>query len=217
MLAMSPHSVQGWQIGASEGIDDALKMAKGLDMDTKTQLLDSAEHAVRARGYDGFSYADLAAEVGIRKASIHYHYPTKADLGLALIQRYREGIHTRFVDIAETGKNAGVKLKAYLKFYRDAMEDGDIVCLCVAFAISRDTLAEPILKELNQFHDANIKWLTGVYSEARDDTSIANVGEPAQEAAMTLALVEGGHLIARSAKDLKRFDAAVKHLKSRIV
>lgn len=217
MLVISPHVVQGWQIAASKGIDDARKMAIRLDMDTKTQLLDSAEHAVRARGYDGFSYADLAADVGIRKASIHYHYPTKADLGLALIQRYRERIHTHFVDIAETGKSAGTKLRAYLRFYRDAMEDGDIVCLCVAFAISRDTLAEPILNELNQFHDANIKWLTGVYTEAREDMSIANVGEPAQEAAMTLALVEGGHLIARSAKDLKRFDAALKHLKSRIV
>lgn len=205
-----------WQNPRLGGIDDIEAFAKGLSMDTKTQLLDSAERAARERGYDGFSYADIAEEVGIRKASIHYHYPSKSDLGLALIQRYREGLRIELDGISTRGKNAGAKLLAYLKFYRSAMTEGSTVCLCVAFAISRDSLAHPILKELDGFHDDSIKWLSEVYTSAIEDKSIANVGTPEHEAATTLALVEGAQLIARSAKNMKRFDAAVKQLKARI-
>ena len=67
-------------------------MKHNMQADTKTALLDLAERAVRSRGYDGFSYADLARAQGIRKASIHYHFPTKADLSQNLMARY----HTRF-------------------------------------------------------------------------------------------------------------------------
>lgn len=207
---------RGWQNTALGGIDNVDAFGEGLNMDTKTQLLDSAERAVRERGYDGFSYADIAQEVGIRKASIHYHYPAKSDLALALIQRYRKALQVLLEDISERGKDAGSKLQAYLKFYRSAMANGDTVCLCVAFAISRDNLANPVLAELNQFHDDSIQWLAKIYAEAIEDGSISGVLNPNHEAASTLALVEGAHLIARSAKNMKRFDSAIKQLKARI-
>ena len=207
---------RGWQNTDHEGIDTIHVFGEGLSMDTKTQLLDSAERAARERGYDGFSYADIAEDVGIRKASIHYHYPSKADLGLALIKRYREGLRHQLDDISERGKTAGAKLKAYLKFYRSAMTEGDTVCLCVAFAISRDNLADSIITELNQFHDDSISWLTALYADAIEDGSISDIRDPNHEAASTLATVEGAQLIARSAKNMKRFDEAVKHLKTRI-
>lgn len=219
-MIMYPHihdMVQDWQNPRTRGIDDIEPFAKGLNMDTKTELLDSAERAARERGYDGFSYADIAEEVGIRKASIHYHYPAKSDLGLALIQRYREGLRMQLDDITASAISAGAKLQAYLKFYRGAMADGNTVCLCVAFAISRDNLADPILAELDQFHDDSIEWLSTIYADAVNDKSIMDVGKPAQEAASTLALVEGAQLIARSSKNMKRFDAAVKQLKARII
>lgn len=205
-----------WKNLRHEGIDVTEAFAKGLSMDTKTQLLDSAERAARERGYDGFSYADIAEEVGIRKASIHYHYPSKSDLGLAIIQRYREGLRIQLDAISARGKTSGAKLQAYLKLYRSAMAEGNTVCLCVAFAISRDNLADPILSELDYFHNDSIKWLSELYTAAIEDKTIAEVSNPTQEAASTLALVEGAQLLARSAKSMKRFDDAVKLLKSRI-
>jgi len=62
--------------------------------DIKTALLDSAERAARRRGFDGFSYADLAKDMGIRKASIHHHFPTKAALSVALMKRYYINLKT---------------------------------------------------------------------------------------------------------------------------
>ena len=66
-----------------------------METDTKTALLNSAERAARSKGFDGFSYADLAKEVGIRKASIHYHFPTKDALTISLMVRYHSDMSGR--------------------------------------------------------------------------------------------------------------------------
>jgi len=185
-------------------------------MDTKTALLDSAERAVRARGYDGFSYADLAEEVGIRKASIHHHYPTKKALALALIQRYRKEFFSTIESIDQKYATAGERLGAYFKLYRSALAGGKMLCMCVAFSISRERLSDEVLAEVEVFHKNALLWLTDIFEIGKKDHSIRNVENPKSEAAACLALVEGGQLIARSAKKVAYFDRAVEQMKTRI-
>ena len=131
-------------------------------MNTKERLLDAAEIAARSNGYDAFSYADLSRAIGIRKASIHHHFPAKADLALALLQRYR----TRFVASLEaiegTDATAGLRLRSYLRVYRDALQGGETVCLCVAFSAARDSFGSEVLSELERFHKDSIAWLEAV-------------------------------------------------------
>ena len=62
------------------------------DAGTATRILDVAERLAQVRGFNGFSYADIAAEVGITKAALHYHFASKADLGEALISRYGDQV-----------------------------------------------------------------------------------------------------------------------------
>jgi len=90
-------------------------------MNTRDALLDCAERAARARGYDGFSYADLASEVGIRKASIHHHFPTKADLALELMRRYRARFGETLAEAARADLRGAERLRAFLAVYRDAL------------------------------------------------------------------------------------------------
>ncbi len=185
-------------------------------MSTKTSLLDSAERAVRERGYDGFSYADLAEDVGIRKASIHHHYPTKAVLALALIQRYRENFFDAIAGIDKKHLKAGERLDAYIKLYRSALSGGNMLCMCIAFSIARDSLSDDVLAEINGFHKDALSWLALVFEAGASDNSIQDVGDSKLEAAACLALVEGGQLIGRSAKKVSHFDRAVELLKIRI-
>ena len=185
-------------------------------MDTKTELLNFAERAVRERGFDGFSYADIAKDVGIRKASIHHHYPAKADLGIALIERYRQQFFDHLSGINDRHKTAGARLNAYVTQYKSALTGGNTLCLCVALAINRDRLADPILLELNQFHEDSVAWLLDVFALGKKDKSIADVTDPTAEAAACLALVEGAQLVARAAKSTKRFDRATAQLKNRL-
>jgi TetR/AcrR family transcriptional repressor of nem operon len=185
-------------------------------MDTKAALLDSAEHAIRARGYDGFSYADLAAEVGIRKASIHHHFPTKADLALALIARYSDNFFVHLDQISETHPTGGARLKAYISAYRDALDGGRKLCLCVALCTGRDGLSPDVLARLDGFHRVAAGWLGEVFAAGQADNTITQVRDCAAEAEACLAQMEGAQIIARAAGDVGRFDAATARLLDRI-
>ena len=177
-------------------------------MNTRTALLNSAENAARQRGFDGFSYADLAQEVGIRKASIHHYFPKKADLALELLERYAAGFMDDLAEIDTANSSAADKLRAYHTLYRDALVDGTQLCLCVAFSAGRDSLPEPVLQRLNQFHADSITWLTRVLSIATDDGSVAGLTDAEAEAHATLALMEGAQLVARAANSAAPFDRA---------
>lgn len=185
-------------------------------MNTKTALLDSAERAARQYGYDGFSYADLAKEVGIRKASVHYHFPAKADLALALMTRYRLRSFEALAAMDAKWPRAADRLRAYIKFYRQALSGGNAVCLCVSFGLAREHLSPAVLAQMSAFHDDSIKWLYALFAQAQQDGSIRRLDDPSLEAAACLALVEGGQLIARAAKDLSHFDRALAQLTSRL-
>jgi TetR/AcrR family transcriptional regulator, transcriptional repressor for nem operon len=185
-------------------------------MDTKTALLNCAEDAVRARGFDGFSYADLAIGVGIRKASIHHHFPTKADLALALIERYSANFYAALDAITVASDKGSDRLKAYVAACRDALDGGSKLCLCVAFCTGRDGLSAMVLAKLDTFHVTVTAWLAEVFALGKGDGTIASVVDPQIEADACLAQVEGGQLIARAAKDVARFDAAVAGLLLRI-
>ena len=178
-------------------------------MNTRTALLDSAELAARQRGYDGFSFADLASDVGIRKASIHHHFPRKADLAFELIERYAEAFAEALSVVDETESTATAKLRAYTQLYRDALAGGTQLCLCVAFSAGRDSLPDAVLERLNQFHEDSVSWLTAVLGKAGWTNRAA-------EARATLALMEGAQLLARAAQDIDQFDQATSAFLARL-
>lgn len=184
-------------------------------MNTRTALLDSAEALARQRGYEGFSYADLAREVGIKKPSVHHHFPTKADLALGIVQRYRERFSVELDRLARH-RHGRDRLEGYLALYRDALCGGQQVCLCVAFSAGPESLSDAVLAELHLFDELNIAWVAETLRRGRDDGSIRGVENPRAEATACVALVEGAQLLARSAKDVSRFDAATAELRARI-
>lgn len=187
-----------------------------VDMDTKTHLLDSAERLARSKGFDAFSYADLSKDVGIRKASIHHHFPTKADLALALIRRYREAFTLSLAKARQDASTAGEQLQAYLDIYRAALHGGEQVCLCVALSAGRDSFDAPVLGELELFHEESIGWLIALFERGQLDATLPKGADPEAQAWATLAQVEGAQLIARAARDPKRFDQAVRHLTANV-
>lgn len=186
-----------------------------MSTDTKTALLDSAEAAARRLGFDGFSYADLAEDVGIRKASIHYHFPSKADLSAAMMERYRVQFEQACADIDAAHHTAAARLQALVTRYSDALSGGTCLCLCVAFSISRDGLPEETTAQMSLFRRMMLDWIAGVFAAGKMDGSIKGVGDPAMEAAAALSLLEGAQLSARAAKNVDLFHAATRILVDR--
>lgn len=186
-----------------------------MSTDTKTALLNSAERAARTRGFDGFSYADLAEDVGIRKASIHHHFPSKAKLSVALMTRYHAGFETILADIDASETSGGARLTALIDRYHLALDGGQSLCLCVSFSTSRESLPHEVITQISRFRAMMIDWLVGTFELGQSDGTIEGCAEPAFEASATLALLEGAQLAARAEEKLALFDSALKLLRHR--
>lgn len=183
--------------------------------DTRTALLDVAEHAARARGFDGFSYADLANAVGIRKASIHYHFPTKANLSAALMDRYHSVLEGECKEIEARFATGCDRLQALIRLYREALNNGKTLCLCVSLISSRNSLSEEVIGKIKAFHAMMVGQIEAIFELGQHDNTILGVTDPASEARAALALLEGAHLTARAEENVATFDEAVGVLTSR--
>jgi TetR/AcrR family transcriptional repressor of nem operon len=185
-------------------------------IDTKTALLNSAENAARRLGFDGFSYADLAQDVGIRKASIHHHFPTKATLSVALMQRYHENFQAVCAEIDASFNTGGARLAELIQQYKKGSDDGKRICLCASFSASRDSLSAEVVEEISLFRTMVVGWMTDTFEKGRSDGTISGVTRPALEAATTMSLLEGAQLAARAEENPALFDHATMLLMARI-
>ena len=179
--------------------------------DTATRILDSAEGFVQARGYNGFSYADVAAELGLTKASLHYHFAGKTELGTALIDRYTERFSDALEDIESRVSDAPAKLDAYAALYGEVLRDHRM-CLCGMLAAEYATLPQAIKERLTSFFDRNEAWLERVLEQGRADGSLRLNAPSAETAQLIVSALEGAMLVARPYGELNRFDSAVTGL-----
>lgn len=176
-----------------------------------TAILDVAEKLAQTRGYNGFSYADVAAQLGVTKASLHYHFPTKAELGGALIERYRVLFEAALAAIDREAKGPGDKLQQYVELYNSVLSN-DRMCLCGMLAAEYSTLPAPMQEGLKSFFDANERWLTSVLVVGLQAGRFL-FSEPANERArVLLGALEGAMLVARSYGNPHRFQAAATYL-----
>lgn len=178
---------------------------------TAERILDSAERLVQLRGFNGFSYADIAAELGVTKASLHYHYPGKAELGEALIVRYA-GRFARALEVVDTRSTDAVeKLTAYANLYGDVLR-GRRMCLCGMLAAEFETLPEPMRRAVVGFFDESEKWLEAVLDDGRRRGALAFTGAARETARTLLGSLEGAMLVSRPYDDVSRFEDAAERL-----
>ena len=179
--------------------------------ETGRRALDIAERLVQTRGFNGFSYADIAEALGVTKASLHYHFPSKADLGERLIERYEAGFLDTLAGIDKTQQGAAHKLRRYAKIYADVLR-ANRMCLCGMLASDYATLPKPMRERVRHFFDENERWLARVLEEGRTTGQLAFKGAPIELARMIVASLEGAMMLARSYGEPPRFDAAAERV-----
>lgn len=179
--------------------------------DTRASLLSEAEILVRGRGYSGFSYADLAEAVGIRKASIHHHFRTKEDLAGALIEAYEARYDAALAAILGQTGDGVARIEAYGRLYLGGVEQG-LGCLCAALAVELETLPDGLRRRIGLFFDKHIAWLAGVLTEGRADGSIRAEIDPQAHARMVVATLEGALLLERFLAGPEGFGQALRAL-----
>ena len=177
---------------------------------TSGQILDVAERLAQTRGFNGFSYADIAAELGITKASLHYHYPAKSDLGRALIERYSKAFADALARIEESGAPPA-QLERYAAIYADVLKAGRI-CLCGMLAAEYTTLPEGMQAAIRGFFDLNERWLARILAAGRRDGTLAFEGSEAEAARAITSALEGAMLLARPYGGAARFMSAAQRV-----
>ena len=174
--------------------------------DTSQRILDIAERLVQTRGFNGFSYADIAGTLHVTKASLHYHFPAKADLGRRLIERYERNFLAALAKIDAEGVNAREKLRRYAAIYAGVLDDNRM-CLCGMLAAEFATLPKPMRDDMRHFFDENERWLTTVLQQGKREKVLKFSGTPVEAARALVGSLEGAMMIARSYGEVARFKA----------
>jgi TetR/AcrR family transcriptional repressor of nem operon len=178
---------------------------------TRARILDVGERLVQVRGFNGFSYADVAGELSMTKASLHYHFPTKADLGEAIIARYAGRFFEALAAIDGELTHAPAKLSAYAELYADVLRD-ERMCLCGMLAAEYDTIPSRMRDAVVGFLDDNESWLAAVLEHGRHDGSLSFAGTSSVTARSIVSGLEGAMLVARPYGAVERFETAAKQL-----
>jgi TetR/AcrR family transcriptional repressor of nem operon len=180
------------------------------------EILDVAQRLVQTRGFNAFSYADIATELGVSKPALHYHYSSKEALGDALIARYSQRFFHDLDAIEASEQNAGARLTAYVALYR-AVLSANRMCLCGMLASEYQTLPSGMRAAVTEFFRRNETWLESVLrlGVARHELTPA---EPLSDAArLVIDTLEGAMMISRAHEDSDRFDRAGSRLLASII
>lgn len=155
----------------------------------KDRILDAAEARARQAGYNGFSFREIADDIGIKSASVHYHFPTKEDLAAALAQRYVERVIAQLGEPARRGPRAAVRHLADI--FIAANESDNQMCLCGIFAAESSGLPPQVVPKVAAFFELTTKWLEEALKPASN----------APKAVEIIAALEGGLMISRVRHD----------------
>ncbi len=174
---------------------------------TPARILDVAERIVQVRGFNAFSYGDIADELRITTAALHYHYPRKAELGKALITRYSAQFGQRRRAIDSAGGAAVAKLDAFAGIYADVLREGRM-CLCGVLAAEFGTLSAGMQAAVRAFFEQNEVWLGHVLQQGQAEGTLRLPGSVTDAARMIIGGLEGAMLMAIAYDDIERFTTA---------
>lgn len=184
---------------------------------TADDILASARSLIIAGGYNGFSYADIAEVVGIRKASIHHHFPSKVDLVRALVQRYREDAKAGFAALERTAVDPRDQLTNYVAYWEKCITDAsDPFCVCALLASELPALPPAVAAEVRLHFETLSAWLTSAFERGAASGIFRLSATPQAEAETFMATVHGGMLSARALGDPALFGAITKSLLNRL-
>jgi TetR/AcrR family transcriptional regulator, transcriptional repressor for nem operon len=184
---------------------------------TAEDILVCARSLIITGGYNAFSYADIAAVVGIRKASIHHHFPSKSDLVQTLVVRYREEAEAAIADLERQASDPLEQLRFYTGYWENCISDSSApLCICALLASQLPVLPEEVGREVRAHFRSLSAWLTSVLERGARRGQLHLLGTPHTEAEAFMATVHGVMLSARAYGDPKIFGVVVGPLLERL-
>ena len=184
---------------------------------TRQLILATALSLVQAKGYNGFSYRDIAEKIGSKTASIHYYFPKKSDLGKSLIVDYRIRFNSALQNIDQDTGSAAKKLQKFTDLFIQILEQENRMCLCGVLANDINSLPREIVEEVRNFITDTEQWLTRVLISGCETGCLQIDGNPEDQAKTMFAALEGAMISARAFNDKRRLEKVTKQLHAAIM
>lgn len=183
---------------------------------TKRAILDLAESLLQDKGFNGFSYAHIASELGVKNAAIHYHFPSKEDLGCAIVQRYRDRFQLWINNSRVKDLSPQEKLNWFFDIYANLRADHGKVCIAGALETEFNSIPAALAEQTGVLTSELLAWLTATLTEGREAGVFQFNGEPANKAALILSSVQGALQMAR-ALGQEKFQAVIQQNKQDLI
>jgi AcrR family transcriptional regulator len=165
---------------------------------TKRAILDLAETLLQDKGFNGFSYAHIAKELGVKNAAVHYHFPTKEDLGCAVVQRYRDRFQLWVNNARVKNLSLQEKLNWFFDIYANMRADHGKVCIAGALETEFNSIPDALRDQTQSLTGELLAWLSSTLEEGREAGVFQFTGQPADKAALILSSLQGGLQMARA-------------------
>jgi AcrR family transcriptional regulator len=174
--------------------------------------MDLAESLIQDKGFNGFSYAHIATELGVKNAAIHYHFPTKEDLICAVVQRYRDRFQLWINNARVKDLSPQDKLNWFFDIYASLRADHDKVCLAGSLETEFNSLPDGLRQQTEALTSELLAWLGSTLDEGRNAGIFQFNGAPADKAALILSSLQGALQMAR-ALGADKFHAVIQQHK----
>lgn len=167
------------------------------------EILDAAERHMRGGGYDAVSFRDLAAQVGIKSSSVHYHFPQKADLGEAVVRRYTDAVFDALASPDDPTETPYRRIKRLCGVYRAALIDDGLICLCCVLGAETRDLPDQVAIAVNQFFESVHGWACRAVAEAKGQ---------GPSGTLIVASLQGAMILSMATKNEDLFDKTVTEI-----
>jgi TetR/AcrR family transcriptional repressor of nem operon len=172
----------------------------------REEILAAAKLVAQAHGYAGLNFRDLAEQVGIKAASIYYHFPSKADLAKAVARRYWEDSAAYLEALLQSSSKPTDALRRYPETFRWALENNNRICLCSSMSAQFDDLPDEVRTEVQAFTDVNLSWLKKTLIAAK----VASPKEAEKRSRVIYSAIVGAQLMARGQADIALYDSLIE-------
>lgn len=158
---------------------------------TKESIIEHALSLLMQKGYSGWSYDHIAKKVGIRKASIHYYFPSKEDLVEEALKQYIERFFASLENKTNKLPEAKEKLKVLFSFFKATCESADEICLCTMMASDFFTLSPGIKNALADFYERLRDWIKAEIAADMWERKLKSPVDPQKKADLIVNVLQG--------------------------
>ena len=163
----------------------------------KEQIIKTTRNKLHTKSYNSISYKEISDELGIKKASLYHHFPSKEELGLVTLQNYRAHINNLIKKTDEYTNDPWIKLKGYLRYFSQLRENEDKICIGGVLTVEYNTLPESIQKELKGLFEDHFTWLVKILKDGKEKNIFFFDEDPYDVAIGIEAKIQGALILSR--------------------